>query len=378
MKHFFIACLLVGCGASAYADLSDDLKQITLPPGFRIDVYAEGLTNPRQMALGDNGTLFIGSRTTGNVYAVVDTDGDFKADKQYTLMTKETELSDGTNPSMPSGLAFRDGSLYVGAVSHILRFDDVESKLESPGVPVIVTSAFPDKRHHGWKSIAFGPDGKLYVPVGAPCNTCPEEDDIMNINRINPDGSGLEVVARGVRNTVGFDWHPETGELWFTDNGVDGLGDDMPADELNRVTETGQHFGFPYVHQGDTLDQRYGKGKNLSDYVAPAQKLLSHTAALGMKFYTGSMFPEEYKNVIFIAEHGSWNSSEKHGYRVMMVREKDGVGVEYEPFATGWLDRSGARETAWGRPCDVLLMPDGSMLISDTETGAIYRVSYRQ
>lgn len=362
---------------SSHADLESDLSKVILPPGFTISVYAEGLTNPRQMALGDKGTLFVGSRTTGNVYAVVDSDGDFKGDKTYTLMTKNTVLSDGTNPSMPSGIAFQDGSLYVGALSHILRFDDIETKLGSPGTPVVVTSAFPDKRHHGWKSIAFGPDGKLYVPVGAPCNTCPEQDDIMVINRIRSDGSGLEVVARGVRNSVGFDWHPETGELWFTDNGIDGLGDDMPADELNRVSELGEHFGFPYVHQGDTLDRRYGRGKRVGDYTAPAQKLLSHTAALGMKFYTGDMFPAQYKNLIFIAEHGSWNSSEKHGYRITTVREKNGVGIEYKPFASGWLDRSGSRERSWGRPCDILLMKDGSMLVSDTSTNAIYRIAYK-
>ena len=371
---YFVSLILVSFGS--HADLASNLKQVVLPPGFKIDIYAEGLTNPRQMALGDDGTLFVGSRTTGNVYAIVDTDGDFKGDKTYILMTRDTELSDGSNPMMPSGLAYRDGDLYVGALSHVLRFRDIESSLEKPGVPEIVTSVFPDKRHHGWKSIAFGPDGKLYVPVGAPCNTCPEADDIMNISRINSDGSGLEVVARGVRNTVGFDWHPVTGELWFTDNGIDGLGDDMPADELNRVTRLGEHFGFPYVHQGDTLDRRYGRGKRIGDYTPPAQKLLSHTAALGMKFYTGSMFPDTYKNLIFIAEHGSWNSSEKHGYRIMTVREKDGVGIEYKPFATGFLQKKGTRERAWGRPCDVLVMKDGSMLVSDTNTGAIYRITY--
>jgi glucose/arabinose dehydrogenase len=292
-------------------------------------------------------------------------------------MTKDTVFSDGTNPSMPSGLAFKDGALYVGALSHILRFADIESKLNNPGVPEIVTSAFPDKRQHGWKSIAFGPDGKLYVPVGAPGNTSLEVDEFMNMSRINADGSGLEVFAYGIRNSVGFDWHPETGDLWFTDNGIDGLGDDMPADELNRISKMGQHFGFPYVHQGDTLDQRYGKGKKLEDYVAPAQKLLPHTAALGMKFYSGDMFPDEYKNVIFIAEHGSWNSSVKKGYRITTVREENGVGVEYKPFATGFLVKGGTRDRAWGRPCDVVIMKDGSMLVSDTNTGAIYRISYK-
>ena len=376
MNHLRTIALaaLITLATSAQADLNSDLKRVQLPPGFDISLYAEGMTNPRQMVIGDKGTLFVGSRISKNVYAIVDSDGDFKGDQLYTIMNENTVFSDGTKPVMPSELAFKDGSLYVAAVSHILRFDDFESKLDSPGVPTIVTSAFPTAKHHGWKSIEFGPDGKLYVPVGAPCNTCPEKDNIMLISRMDPDGSNIEVVARGVRNTVGFDWHPKTGDLWFTDNGVDGLGDDMPADELNRVSYVGEHFGFPYVHQGDPPDQRYGRDKSVNDYTAPAQKLVSHAGALGLLFYTGKMFPEEYKDLIFIAEHGSWNSSKKHGYRIMTVREVDGKGVEYKPFASGFMEN----EQAWGRPCDIILMDDGSMLMSDTETGAVYRITYKK
>lgn len=363
----------VAVAHAAIADVHENLKKITLPPGFEISIYAEGVRNARQIAIGDKGTVFAGSRTANNVYAIIDSDGDYKADEVKIILAKDQVLPDGTVPNMPSGIAFKDGSLYVSALTHILRFDNIEDNLDNPGDPVIVTSSLPGKRHHGWKFIAFGPDEKLYVPVGAPCNTCPQEDEFMTILRMNADGSDREVVAQGVRNTVGFDWHPETGDLWFTDNGVDGLGDDMPADELNRLSEVGQHFGFPYVHQGDTLDQRYGRGKNVSDYVAPAQKLNPHTAALGMRFYEGSMFPDEYKNVIFIAEHGSWNRSEKIGYQITTVVQDGEKGTRYLPFATGWLEG----ERAWGRPCDVEIMKDGSMLVSDTNAHVLYRITYK-
>lgn len=370
-----LALVLTLADPRAHAEFEGDLGLIKLPPGFQIDLYAEDVANARQMALGDMGTLFVGSyrMDLGQIYAVVDSDGDHKADKVHVLWTRDQKLPDGSQIMMPSGLAFKDGSLYVSAISHVLRWDNIEDNLENPGDPVIVTDKFPDARHHGWKFIAFGPDDKLYVPVGAPCNICPEREGFMNIQRMNADGSGREVVARGVRNTVGFDWHPETGELWFTDNGGDNLGDDMPADELNRVSVIGQHFGFPFVHQGDTLDQREGKGKNIADFEPPAQKLGPHVAALGMRFYTGDMFPAEYKNRIFIAEHGSWNRSSKSGYRITMVTEEGGKGTSYEPFATGWLQS----ETPWGRPADVMQMPDGSLLVSDDRTNAIYRISYK-
>lgn len=359
-------------GIPANADVTENLSTISLPPGFEISIYAEGLDNPRSMVLGDNGTLFVGSRKAGNVYAVVDEDGDYKADKIHTLLTKDS-LPEGT--MMPNGVAFKDGSLYVAALSHIIRLDDIEKRLKKKQKPVIVSGDYPDARHHGWKFIAFGPDGKLYVPVGAPCNICLRDDEPLfaTITRINADGSGREIIAHGVRNTVGFDWHPETGELWFTDNGVDNLGDDLPADELNRVTTPGEHFGFPHAHQGDILDVRFGQGHTLDEFTKPEHKLVAHAGALGMRFYTGNMFPNEYKNQIFIAEHGSWVSEEKRGYRISLVRLDGNRVTSYESFASGWENEN----EVWGRPADILILPDGSMLISDTDANVIYRISYK-
>jgi glucose/arabinose dehydrogenase len=275
---------------------------------------------------------------------------------------------------LPVGVAFRDGSLYVSAVSKILRFDDIENHLDNPPAPVTVNGTFPTEKHHGWKFIRFGPDGMLYVPVGAPCNVCePEPDKYANIMRMKPDGTGLEVFARGVRNTVGFDWDPQTKELWFTDNGRDMMGDDMPSDELNFAPKKDMHFGFPYCHQGDAPDPEYGDSKHsCGRYTPPAQKLGPHVAALGMRFYTGSQFPAEFKDNIFIAQHGSWNRSKKSGYRVMRAVVNGGKVLKYEVFAEGWLQG----ETNWGRPVDVQQMPDGSLLVSDDFAGAIYRIQY--
>lgn len=316
------------------------------------------------MALSPSGTLFVGSRREGKVYAITDKDGDYKADQVY-IIDRDLEL--------PTGVAFRDGSLYVAAISTILRYDNIESLLENPPEPVVVTNQFPSDVHHGWKFIDFGPDGKLYVPVGAPCNICESEKPIYaSISKMDPDGSNLEIVAHGVRNTVGFAWHPETSELWFTDNGRDMLGDNLPPCELNRLAEEGTHFGYPYVHGDDVADPEFGKNKDLSQYQKPAQELGPHVAPLGMTFYTGDMFPAEYRNQILIAEHGSWNRSKKIGYRVMMVRLDGNKAVSYEPFAEGWLKG----ESVSGRPVDVLVMPDGSVLISDDEAGVIYRVTY--
>jgi len=264
-------------------------------------------------------------------------------------------------------------ALYVSAVDRVLRFDDIEDRLTSPPKPVVVTDRLPKDRHHGWKFIAFGPDGKLYVPVGAPCNICePDANRYANIMRMNPDGSGLETFARGVRNSVGFDWDPRTHELWFTDNGRDWLGDDSPPDELNHAPKAGMHFGFPYCHGGTISDPEFGRRRPCADFTPPAQNLGPHVAALGMRFYTGTQFPEAYRNQILIAEHGSWNRSKKIGYRVSLVRMENGKGVAYEPFATGWLQG----ETPWGRPADVLVMPDGSLLVSDDYAGAIYRITH--
>ena len=343
------------------------LEKINLPTGFKIELYAEGITNARSMALSPNGTLFVGTRGDGRVYALQDLDGDMKADTTYTLM------KDG---NMPNGVAFKDGDLYVAEVDRILKFSDIESNLDNPGEPEVIYKDYPTEKHHGWKYIAFGPDGKLYVPVGAPCNICDSRDDIFNsITRINPDGSDMEIVQRGVRNTVGFTWHPETGNLWFTDNGRDMLGDDIPACELNNAVRDNMHFGYPYCHQGDLLDPVYGKNKSCEDYTAPAQNLGPHTAPLGIEFYTSNQFPNTYRNTALIAEHGSWNRSKKIGYRISMVPLNDQYESKgYEIFADGWLDEE--EDEAWGRPVDLEFLPDGSMLVSDDFADVIYRISY--
>ncbi|HKA46277.1 MAG TPA: sorbosone dehydrogenase family protein [Burkholderiales bacterium] len=350
------------CAPSALAQKLP-LEKIKLPPGFAISVFADNVPNARAMVLGDKGTLFVGSMRAGHVYAIRTRDG----------KTETLTVASGLN--MPVGVAFRNGALYVSEVSRVLRFDDIEARLENPGRPAVVTDRFPTETHHGWKFIAFGPDGKLYVPVGAPCNICePDADRYANIMRMNADGSGLEVYARGVRNSVGFDWHPQTKEMWFTDNGRDMLGDDIPDDELNHAARAGLHFGYPYCHAGDVSDPEFGRKRPCTDFERPSVKLGPHVAALGMRFYTGTLFPPEYRNSIFIAQHGSWNRSRKIGYRVMRVELKDNRPVRYVPFADGWLED----ERAWGRPVDVLVMPDGALLVSDDQAGAIYRISYRR
>jgi glucose/arabinose dehydrogenase len=340
------------------------LSTLTLPPGFSISVYADNVPNARSMTLSPAGTLFVGTRTAGNVYAVVDANKDQKADKVFTI---------ATGLEMPNGVAVRNGSLFVAEVSRILRFDNIESALGKPPAPVVVTDAFPRDRHHGWKFMAFGPDGWLYVPVGAPCNVCERPDErYASITRIKPDGSGLEVFASGVRNTVGFDWHPATKELWFTDNGRDMMGDDLPPDELNVAPAKGRHFGFPYCHGGTIADPEFGSKRPCPEFTPPARMLGPHVAALGMRFYTGTMFPPAFRNRILIAEHGSWNRSTPIGYRVMMVTLAGNRVTGYEPFVEGWLQG----RKPWGRPVDVLVMPDGALLVSDDLAGAIYRISY--
>ncbi|WP_222984223.1 PQQ-dependent sugar dehydrogenase [Flagellimonas meishanensis] len=344
------------------------LHLLNLPEGFKIDTYAESVDGARSMAMGPEGTLFVGTRNEGMVYAIRDTDGDFKADEVH-IIAKDLE--------QPNGVAFRDGALYVAEVSRLLRYPNIEQQLSNPSQPEVVYDDYPTEFHHGWKYIAFGPDGKLYVPVGAPCNICErsnEDERFATITRMDMDGSNREIYALGVRNTVGFTWHPQTGEMWFTDNGRDLMGDDVPPCELNHITAPGQHFGYPYCHGGTVKDPEFGDQRPCSDFVPPIQPLGAHVAPLGVKFDTGTMFPEAFKGHAFIAEHGSWNRSSKVGYRVTLVKLDGNKAISYEPFIDGWLDEE--KQEAFGRPVDLLFLEDGSLLISDDVGDAIYRVTY--
>lgn len=354
-----VLALLLPLAATAQAL---PLERIALPPGFAIELLAR-VPNARQMALSPRNILYVGSMRAGKVHALP-LDATFKPDRLHVV---------ADDLKMPVGVAWHGGSLYVSAVDRILRLDDIDRRLENPPKPAIVRDDLPTETHHGWKFIAFGPDGWLYVPVGAPCNICePNPDRYATILRMRPDGSQLQTFARGVRNTVGFDWHPATGELWFTDNGRDLMGDDLPPDELNHAPKPGMHFGYPYCHGGTIADPEYGHKRPCSEFSAPAQNLGPHVAALGMRFYTGRQFPEKYRNQIFIAEHGSWNRAKKIGYRISLVTLEGNRAVRYEPFASGWLQG----ESAWGRPADLLVLPDGSLLVSDDHAGAIYRIRY--
>jgi len=344
-----------------------NLSKIKLPPGFTISYFAQNVGGAREIAAGPDGTVYVGS--VGNkVYALPDRNHDGRADEVITLAS-------GLNS--PNGVAVRNGALYVAEINRVLRYDNIAKNLKASPKPVVVYGKLPDKEWHGFRYIAFGPDGKLYVPVGAPCNSClPETPIFATINRMNPDGSGFQTVATGVRNTVGFDWSPVDKALWFTDNGRDQLGDNIPSDELNRAPKAGLHFGFPYFFAGDVPDPELSKGKSATSYVKPAQKLGPHVAALGMKFYTGKQFPAKYRNQIFIPEHGSWNRSQKIGYRISLVT-LDATGAKatgYTTFAEGWLQG----QTPWGRPVCLLQMPDGALLVSDDQNDAIYRISYKQ
>lgn len=352
---------------TAKADVK--LEKISLPENFKIEVWAADVPNARSMAISEEGIVFVGNRQGKEVFALVDENGDGKADSKFIL-------AEGLN--MPNGVAYKDGDLYVAEVNRIIRFKDIKNTLSNPTYEVMYDQ-YPTEKHHGWKFIAFGPDGMLYVPVGAPCNICdPKEEIFASITRIDVKSPNPkpEVFAHGVRNTVGFDWHPVTGEMWFTDNGRDMLGDDSPDCELNRVTAKGQHFGYPYWHAGTIKDPEFGdKGKAQSEYVQPAAKLGAHVAPLGMRFYEGGMFPSTYKNQALVAKHGSWNRTKKSGYTVAL-EEIDAAGnvTGEKIFASGWLDE--ATQEVWGRPVDVQELPDGSLLISDDMANCIYRVTY--
>lgn len=360
--------VFLSCSSRNSQLANEIIEEIQLPEGFQIEIFAKDIDNARSMAWGSEGgnILFVGSRKAGNVYAVVDENGDYKADTAYII---------ASGLRQPNGVAFLDGNLFVAEISRVLKFENIEQQLANPPEAQVIYDEYPTEGHHGWKYIAFGPDGKLYVPVGAPCNICKSEDPVFaSITRMNPDGTGMEIFAEGVRNTVGFDWHPVTGELWFTDNGRDWLGDNRPPDELNHAPLKGMHFGYPYCHGEGLQDPEYGD-EACGSFVPPVQELGPHVAALGMLFYTGDMFPEEYRNTIFIAEHGSWNRTKPIGYRVTTVSlDENNKSLGYDVFADGWLQQS----RKLGRPVDVLQAPDGSVLVSDDDADVIYRISYNQ
>jgi hypothetical protein len=363
--------------AKVESKLTAKLPLVKLPPGFTISLVTDETPGARQMALSPKGTLFVGTQEAGKVYAIAKIAEEIE---KKNPRPKVVVVSSGLN--RPNGVAIKDGDLYVAEISRILKFPAVEKNLARPPKPTVFRDDYPKDLHHGWKVIAFGPDGWLYVPVGAPCNRCLEDNELYaSITRLSPDGKTREIVARGVRNTVGFDWQGGTKDFWFTDNGADNLGDDVPADELNRLSHSqlgkpAPHYGFPYCHAGDFKDPKFGRDKNCGPgggFEPPVVKLGPHVAALGMKFYTGTQFPERYRGGVFIAEHGSWNRSSKIGYRITFVPFEGGQAKNDEIFAEGWLQG----QSEWGRPVDVLMLGDGSLLVSDDSAGAIYRISYQ-
>jgi glucose/arabinose dehydrogenase len=334
--------------------------KIKVPAGFRVELWASGLPNARVMRWGDKGTLFVSSRVAGNVYAVVDKGG-----------TREVKtIAKGLN--LPNGIEFKDGTLYVAEVSKISKYEGIENNLDSPPPPKLVYDILPRDLPHGWKYLKLGPDGKLYFNIGAPCNICLPPETHANISRINPDGTNHEYYARGVRNSVGMDFHPVTKELYFTNHGRDWLHEDYPNDTLHHAPKPGLHFGYPYCHQGDISDPDFGKGRSCSEFAPPLLKTGPHVGGNGVRFYTGSQFPAQYRNVMFLAQRGAWNRTQKTGYRVMTVTLQTGQPPRYEVFAEGWLENN----QPWGRPNYIEWMKDGSMLLSDDYTGAIYRISY--
>ena len=359
MSRFLLVLLSFVLVEGVRADV--DLADISLPPGFSIEVYAE-VPNARSLALGNNGVVFVGNRRGDSVYAIFPGSGG-----RNRVLEIDNDLY------MPNGIAWYQGDLYVAEMSRVLVYRDIDNKLNNPPVPEVLDIDLPGEKHHGWRYIGFGPDDHLYISIGGPCNVC-DRPGFARIERMMPDGSDRETWAEGIRNSVGFTWHPDTGELWFTDNGRDMLGDDLPPDELNHAPTKGLHFGFPYCHGGEILDPKFGDGKDCDDYAAPARKLGAHVASLGVKFYTGSMFPEEYHGLILIAEHGSWNRSKKAGYRISMLRMENGQPASYDVFAEGWLQG----QIAEGRPVDLLVIGDGSLLVSDDANGVVYRISYQE
>ena len=357
------SCLILVVMSAATPALAGRVDELTVPPGFEVAELITDLDGPRQMALGSAGTLFIGSLRNGNVVAIRD-----------ALTAPKPPIVIARGLTMPNGVEIHDGTLYVGALTQILAYPDIERRLAADLEPVVVTSALPDKRHHGWRYLRFGPDGYLYVSIGAPCNVCVNDDERLgSIVRMDPATGSTTVYAHGVRNSVGMAFHPETGEMWFSDNGRDRMGDDVPAEEINRVpgdAKEAPHYGFPFVHQDDLPDPRFGGKGTRTDYTAPVALLPAHSAALGIAFYRGDAFPARYRSGLFVAQHGSWNRSTKSGYVVSFLHD-NGKELVAEPFVTGWLQG----QKNWGRPVDVLVTPDDRLLISDDQGGVIYAVS---
>ena len=361
MKNATLVPHVPGMTAKPAAEMK--LDKIKLPPGFGIELWAQGLPNARSITMGAKGTVFVGTRMLDRVYAVTEVDG------KRVVKTLLKGLY------RPNGVAFHNGALYVAELSRILRYDNIEDNLDNPPKPVVVFDALPKDETHGWKYLTVGPDGALYFNIGAPCNSCVPLDTHAQIVRVDPANGVMESVVKGVRNSVGMAFHPVSKELWFTNHGRDWLGDDLPNDTLHRVTRKGMHFGYPYCHQGDTLDPELGKGRSCSEFAAPALKLGAHVAPMGMRFYNGKMFPAEFRNRIIIATHGSWNKAGKAGFNLMSVSlDAGGKPGKYEMFAEGWLEGG----NYWGRPVDVQVMPDGALLVSDDVAGALYRISYKR
>lgn len=354
-----------GLGFAQAGSHQDLLKNLHVPDGFKLSVFADNLPNARSLALGDNGIVYVGTGTSGNVYAVEDSNHDGVADENHTI---------ATDLYMPNGVAYKDGALYVAEVNRIIRFDGITQALNKPPKPVVIYDRLPSDKHHGWKYLRFGPDGKLYTAIGAPCNICKPGKPYASLVRLNQDGTNFEIIATGIRNTVGFDWQPETNTLFFNENGRDYLGDDLPPEELNRWSKVGEHFGYPYCHAGEILDPQFGANKNCKEFTAPAWKYKAHVAPLGLRFYRGKQFPSDYQNQLLVAQHGSWNRTKPDGYRIALVRFKQGKPVSEEVFIDGWLTNN---DNVLGRPVDILEMPDGSLLISDDHAGRIYRVEYQ-
>lgn len=357
---------VAGCHKTDTSKENLPLENLAMPDGFNIQVFVQDVENIRAITKSESRSIYYaGSRGEGKVYALIDENEDYVIDQTITLFS---------DLSLPTGITWHQGDLYFSEINRVLKVSNIDDVINQNPQFEVINDSFPTEEHHGWKYLKFGPDGKLYVPVGAPCNICDKEDErFASIMRMNADGSEVEVFASGVRNSVGFDFHPTTNNLFFTDNGTDWMGDDKPFCELNEAKEKGQHFGYPYCHSGKWLDDKFGKEKSCDDYVIPVQNLGPHVAPLGMTFYTGKQFPEKYQNAIFIAEHGSWNRSKKIGYRVAVVRlDENGQSMGYEIFAEGWLQDG----KVWGRPADVMQLPDGSLLISDDFANAVYRITY--